>query len=144
TVDTLITAIAALTVNDVYKRHLRPDTTDPQMMRVARIASVSVALIGVLLVPVFMNFKSVYEAHGAFTAAITPPLVVALLLSVFWRRYTAQGALWTIIGGLFAMCLSLFIPQVIAPFSQGVPGGTSGEGFLGGMNEYKFMRACYG
>jgi len=93
---------------------------------------------------VFMNFASIYEAHGAFTAAITPPLVVTLLLAVFWRRFTATAAIWTIVGGLVAMAFSLFVPQVIAPFAQGVPAGDGGEGFFGGISQYKYMRACYG
>ncbi|MCB1098745.1 MAG: sodium/solute symporter [Verrucomicrobiae bacterium] len=145
TVDTLITAVAALTVNDVYKRHLRPQATDQQMLKVARISSVSVALIGVALVPVFMNFASIYEAHGAFTASVTPPLVVTLLLSVFWRRFTAKAALFTLVGGLLAMMLSILYPQIIAPFAQGVPATLPDDGgFLSGMKAYKYMRACYG
>ena len=145
TVDTLITAVAALTVNDVYKRHLRPQATDQQMLKVARISSVSVALIGVALVPVFMNFNSIYEAHGAFTASVTPPLVVTLLLSVFWRRFTAKAALFTLTGGLLAMVLSILYPQIIAPFAHGVPGKLPDDGgFLSGMKVYKYMRACYG
>ena len=83
TVDTLITAVAAVVVNDVYKPYIRPQATEAQMMRAARVTSVSVTVFGVVLVPLFMMFDSIYEAHGAFTAAVTPPLVVALLMSVF-------------------------------------------------------------
>jgi SSS family solute:Na+ symporter len=144
TVDTLITAVAALTVNDLYKPYIRPQATERQMMKVARWTSVSVTIFGVVLVPVFMNFASIYEAHGAFTAAITPPLVVTLLFAVFWRRFTATAAIWTIIGGLLAMAFSLFFPQVIAPFAQGVPAGERGDGLFGGIQQYKYMRACYG
>ena len=101
-------------------------------------------LIGIALVPVFMQFKTIYEAHGAMTAAVTPPLVVALLLSVFWRRFTAQAALWTLVGGAAAILLSIFFPEVIWPFAHGVDAGERGDGLLGGMTQYKFMRACYG
>ena len=144
TVDTLITAVAALTVNDLYKPYVRPGASDRQLMKVARLTSVSVTIVGVVLVPVFMIFDSIYEAHGAFTAAVTPPLVVTLLLSVFWRRFTATAAICTIIGGLAAILLSIFIPQLIAPFAHGVPPGDGGDGLFGGMKQYKFMRACYG
>ncbi len=144
TVDTLITAVAALTVNDLYKPYIRPQASERQMMKVARWTSVLVTIFGVVLVPIFMNFASIYEAHGAFTAAITPPLVVTLLLAVFWRRFTATAAIWTIIGGLLAMAFSLFYPQVIAPFAQGIPAGERGDGLFGGIQQYKYMRACYG
>ena len=144
TVDTLITAVAAIGVNDVYRPYVRPQATDRELLRVARITSVAVTILGVALVPLFMQFKSIYSAHGAFTAAVTPPLVVALLLSVFWRRYTRTAALWTLVGGMAAIILSLFVPQIIAPFAHGVPMSEGEEGFLAGMRQFKFMRAFFG
>ena len=144
TVDTLITAVAAIVVNDVYRPYIRPEATDPQLLRAARISSVSVMVLGVALVPVFMNFDSIYAAHGAFTAAVTPPLVVVLLLSVFWRRFTRAAAIWTLVGGMVAIVASIFIPELITPFAQGVPMTDVGDGLLDGMKQYKFMRAFYG
>ena len=144
TVDTLITAVSAIVVNDVYKPYIRPQATDRELLRVARVSAVSVTALGVGLVPLFMMFDSIYEAHGAFTAAVTPPLLVTLLLSVFWRRFTRTAALWTLIGGLGAVGLSLFVPEVITPFAHGVPMQDVDDGFLSGMKQYKFMRACYG
>ena len=98
------------------------------MLKVARVSSVSVALIGILMVPVFMGFKTIYEAHGAFTAAVTPPLVVTLQLAVFWRRFTRQAALFTLVGGMAAVVFSLFVPEVIRPFAHGVPMTEAGDG----------------
>jgi SSS family solute:Na+ symporter len=144
TVDTLITAVSAIVVNDLYQPHIRPKATDRELLRVARITAIAVTLLGVALVPLFMKFASIYEAHGAFTAAVTPPLVVTLVLSVFWRRFTAKAAEWTLIGGLIAVGVSLFFPEVIAPFAHGVPMQQVDDGFLSGMRQYKFMRACYG
>lgn len=146
TVDTLITAVSAIVVNDVYKQYLAPDSNDQQQLRVARISAVLVTLLGVILVPLFMTFDSIYDAHGAFTAAITPPLVVTLLLSVFWRRFTRQAALCTMVGGMGLIGLSILFPQIITPFAHGVPMAELGEdaGWLDGMKQYKFMRACFG
>lgn len=144
TVDTLITAVAAIAVNDVYQPYFAENATEEQMLRVARITSVVVTLTGVALVPVFMQFDSIYSAHGAFTAAVTPPLVVTLLLSVFWRRFTAKAATATLLGGLGLVILSIVFPSLVAPFAQGVPAGEAGDGVLAGMKQYKFMRACFG
>ena len=146
TVDTLITAVSAIVVNDVYKQYISPQSTDQQQLRVARISAVLVTLLGVILVPLFMMFDSIYDAHGAFTAAITPPLVVTLLLSVFWKRFTRKAAMCTLLGGMALIGLSLFVPQIITPFAHGVPMVELGEdaGLLDGMKQYKFMRACFG
>jgi SSS family solute:Na+ symporter len=144
TVDTLITAVSAVVVNDFYKPYVRPNASESQLLRVARISALGVAIFGIALVPVFANFQTIYAAHGAFTAAVTPPLVVTLLLSVFWRRFTRAAALATLAGGMAAIILSLFLPQVIAPFAHGVPMTDAGEGLFAGMRQFKFMRALYG
>lgn len=144
TVDTLITAVSAVTVNDLYRPYIRPQATDKELLRAARIAALTVTAVGVLMVPVFMQFKSIYVAHAAFTAAVTPPMVVTLLLAVFWRRFTRVAALWTLIGGLVLMGISMLFPAVIIPFAHGVPGGNTAWDFLAGMREQQFMRACYG
>jgi len=144
TVDTLVTAVSAVVVNDFYRPYIRPQATDRQLLRTARIAALSVSVFGVMLVPVFMQFKSIYVAHAAFTAAVTPPMVVTLLLAVFWRRFTRTAALATLVGGLVLMALSMLLPAVIVPFAHGVPGGNTAWDFLAGMKEQQFMRACYG
>ena len=143
TIDTLITAIAAIVVNDIYgPRH--PEATDDQMLRVARLSSVGVTLFGVALVPVFMQFKSIYAAHGAFTAAVTPPMVVALLFGVFWRRFTPRAALAVLAGGSLAILMSIAMPELVAPFAQGVEPGERGTGWLDGARQYKYTRALFG
>ena len=143
TVDSLITAIAAIVVNDVYVP-LRPESDDAARLRAARIASVAVTLLGVALVPVFQQFGSIYAAHGAFTAAITPPMVVALLLGVFWRRYTPTAAVATMVGGGLIVFASILWPAMITPFAHGVPMAEAKEGLFGGAVQYKFMRAFFG
>lgn len=144
TVDTLVTAVSAVTVNDLYRPYFRPRATDPQLLRAARVAALCVSAVGVLMVPVFMQFDSIYRAHAAFTAAVTPPMVVALLLAVFWRRFTRTAALWTLVGGLILMAASMLFPALIKPFAHGVAGGDTTWNFLAGMREQEFLRACYG
>jgi len=149
TVDTLITAVAAVTVNDLYRPYVNPRASDKELLRAARISAVSVTLLGVALVPIFTGFKTIFEAHGAMTAAVTPPLVIALMLAVFWRRYTATAALATIAGGLFAIIVSVFVPEIISPFAHGVPFDADyrsdpDAGLFAGARQYKFMRAFFG
>jgi len=148
TVDTLITAVAAVAVNDFYKPWVRPQASDRQLLTAARVTAVGVTVLGVFLVPVFTQFKTIYAAHGAMTAAVTPPLVVTLFLAVFWRRFTGTAALATIVGGLAAIAFSVFVPEVIAPFAHGVPMDVdyreSADSIFAGAKQYKFMRALFG
>jgi len=144
TVDTLITAVAAIVVNDIYKPYFRPDAGERDLLKVARWTSIGVTLLGIALVPVFMTFDSIYEAHGAFTAAVTPPLVITLLLSVFWKRFTAKAAVWTMGLGLSAIIFSVFVPEVITPFAHGIPMKEVEDSLFAGKDQYKYIRAFYG
>ena len=134
TIDTLINAVSAVAVNDVYKPYVAPNASDKHHLRVARIVSLSAALLGIALVPVFASFKSIYVAHGSFTASITPPMVVTIVLGAYWKKFTPTAAFWTLFGGTMMVALSIAWPVLINPFSHGVdPSGG-----------FKYMRALYG
>jgi len=134
TIDTLINAVSAVAVNDVYKPYVAPNASDKHHLRVARIVSLSAALLGIALVPVFASFKSIYVAHGSFTASITPPMVVTIVLGAYWKKFTPSAAFWTLSGGTIMVVLSIAWPVLITPFSHGVdPSGG-----------FKYTRALYG
>jgi SSS family solute:Na+ symporter len=134
TIDTLINAVSAVAVNDVYRPHIRPVAPDRHYLGVARIISLTSALLGIALVPVFASFQSIYLAHGSFTASITPPMVITILLGAYWRKFTSSAAFWTLFGGSILVAISLLWPFLITPFSHGVDAA-------GG---FKYIRALYG
>ncbi len=138
TADTLLNATSAVTVNDIYRPYVKPGATDKHYLGVARITSIIAAVLGLASVPIFNSFKSIYAAHGAFTAMMSPPMAAALMMGAFWRRFNTPGALATIVGGAVCIGLSLVYPDVIAPFSFGVERG--GEHF----HAWAYQRALYG
>ena len=86
TVDTLVTAVSVIVVNDIYKPR-NPKATEKQLLKMAVVffCTGRVHHRGCSC-PIFADFKSIYAAHGAFTA-ITPPLVVALLFGVLKKVF---------------------------------------------------------
>lgn len=134
TIDTLITAISAIFVNDIWRPFIVKDREDAYYLKMARIAAICAAVIGVLLVPIFAQEKSIYVAHGKFISSVTPAMIVVILLSVFWKRFTPTAAFFTLIIGSILIGVSAWIPEMIIPFSHGVdPSGG-----------FKFMRAFFG
>ncbi len=134
TIDTLINAVSSIAVNDVYRPHVKKDASDEHYLKVARIVSLFSALLGIALVPVFASFKSIYLAHGSFTASITPPMVITILLGAYWKRFTSSAAFWTLFGGSLIVAVSILWPVLVTPFAHGVdPSG----GFM-------YTRALYG
>ncbi len=132
TIDTLINGVAAIGVNDIISK-IVPDKNDAYYLKWARLISLLAAIIGVALVPLFMQFKSIYVAHGTFIAAVTPPMIVTILFGILWKRYTTQAATYTLIFGSIAMLISIKWPGILTLFSHGV----AAEGL-------QYLRALYG
>ena len=133
TADTLINAVSAIFVNDIWRPYVKPASTDKHYLRVARITSLCAAALGLGLVPIYMK-NTIYEAHAMFTAAVTPPVLTAIFLGIIWKRYTPAAAFVTIVGGAVLIGLSFIWPDLlVGPFDFGM-----------GPDSYKFMRALFG
>jgi len=144
TVDTLINATAAIFVNDVYRpimKYAKKEYTDDKQkdkeeLFAARITSMVITAAGVLSVLAFIQFPTVYEAHGYFHSTLTPPLVVAIFMGVFWKRFTPAGVITTFLGGVALMILGARFPEVfISPFDHGIE--------MNSDRPYSYIRAFY-
>ncbi len=128
TVDTLLNATAAIYINDIHrpaKKWLNKKVeswkqADKEELNSARISTAVFTVLGVLAVIPFSNFPTVYEAHGYFHSTLTPPLVVALFLGVFWKKFTNAAVIATFVVGVALMVLGMYYPQpLIQIFAHG-------------------------
>jgi SSS family solute:Na+ symporter len=144
TVDTLINATAAIYINDIHRpiklwlkssdKDLKKE--DKKELFSARVASIIITALGVLSVLVFEGFPTVYEAHGFFHSTLTPPLVVAIFLGIFWKRFTPAAVIASFLGGVALMIMGANHPHLlIAPFAQGIE--------MHKVHPYSYIRALY-
>ena len=134
TADTLVNASSAIVVNDIYGPLAKKKQSEKKQLEIARYASIGVKVIVILLVPFSNTFESIYEAHGWFHSTFTPPLVVAVFLGIFWKRFTTAAVIATFTVGAFLMILGQFNHELIAPFSHGIelrPG--KGYSYIGAL-----------
>ena len=102
-IDSMMNSAATLFTIDVYKRYFRPDASDADMIRVGRLAIV-VFVVSATLMALFVLDPN---SEGSFFLTIvdyqnylTPGLLVAFLLGMFWKRGTATAAFITIAAGI--------------------------------------------
>lgn len=85
---------------DIYKK-LHPETPEKQLIKIGRIATVIVVLLGILWIPIMQNISGVlYEYLQSVQAYIAPPITAVFLLGIFHKRINSAGALSTLIVGL--------------------------------------------
>ena len=82
-----LNAMAATTVNDFYRRYIRPDADDATLLRVSKRATVvwGIAQIGVALGAQWME-RSVLDAGLSVLSLAAGPVLGAFLVGVLTRR----------------------------------------------------------
>lgn len=101
TVSTYLNASAAILTKNIYKRFIKKDADDAQMIKMARIFNVVIAVAALFFAPSVRN-------SGVFMTSITAQMVICasltplILLSTYWKRMTEAAAFWgcVISGGL--------------------------------------------
>jgi cation/acetate symporter len=128
---TILAVVAGLTItasasfaHDVYASVLRHGEAEPgDEVRVARITAVVVGIVAVIggIGAKGINVAFLVGLAFAIAAAANLP---SILYSLFWPRFTARGALWSIYGGLISSVVLIIFSPVFS--GQRKPlGGTS-------------------
>ncbi|MFF7457490.1 cation acetate symporter [Kitasatospora sp. NPDC008115] len=89
-----------------------PTVAEHDEVLVARIAAVGIGAVAIVLSLFAQQLNVAFLVGLAFAVAASANLPV-LLYSLFWRRFTARGAVWSVYGGLIpAVVLVTFSPVV--------------------------------
>ncbi|MFJ3227295.1 cation acetate symporter [Streptomyces sp. NPDC086783] len=117
---TILAVVAGLTLassssfaHDIYANVIRKGTaTEKEEVRAARYATIAIGVVSIGLGALARDLNVAGLVALAFAVAASANLPT-ILYSLFWKRFTTQGALWSIYGGLVtAVGLVLFSPVV--------------------------------
>ncbi|WP_030161184.1 cation acetate symporter [Glycomyces sp. NRRL B-16210] len=111
TVSGLVIAASSSFAHDLYNNVIkRGKATEQQEVKVAKLASMGVGFVAIVLAIFAQNLNVAFLVGLAFAVAASANLPT-LLLSLFWKRFNTNGALWGIYGGLVsALALVVFSP----------------------------------
>ncbi|MEW1754889.1 cation acetate symporter [Streptomyces cyaneofuscatus] len=117
---TILAVVAGLTLassssfaHDIYANVIRKGkATEKEEVRAARWATVAIGIVSIALGALARDLNVAGLVALAFAVAASANLPT-ILYSLFWKRFTTQGALWSIYGGLSSsVLLVLFSPVV--------------------------------
>ncbi|WP_448641948.1 solute symporter family protein [Geodermatophilus sp. URMC 63] len=123
---TILAVVAGLTItasasfaHDVYASVIKKGQVSPNgEVRVARFTAVVIGAVaiglGILALQAGLNIAFLVALAFAVAASANLPTI---LYTLFWKRFTTQGALWSMYGGLIA-CIVLI---VFSPVVSGAP-----------------------
>ncbi|QHA03885.1 sodium/solute symporter [Streptomyces broussonetiae] len=127
---TILAVVAGLTLassssfaHDIYANVIKKgQATEKQEIGAARWATVGIGAVSILLGALARDLNVAGLVALAFAVAASANLPT-ILYSLFWKRFTTSGALWSIYGGLVtAVGLVLFSPVVSGSPASMFPG----------------------
>ncbi len=98
-IDSTLNSTATLVCIDFYQR-FRPEAAAEQVVRVGRWTTVVVMGFGIGWVLVVQRAESLFQYLQGVNAAISPPIAVAFLVGIFWRRANHAGVMSALLVGL--------------------------------------------
>lgn len=96
----LFNSSASLFTVDIYEK-LFPGRSERHLLRVGRVATATVVVLGILWIPVMQKVQGggLYQYLQNVQGYLAPPITAVFLLGLFWRRINASGAVWGLVGG---------------------------------------------
>jgi len=126
TVNAVLNSTATVFTMDIYKRQLRKNATEKQLIRVGRIATVLILLIA-MVIAMYINRLggSLFVYIQSLYAFFAPPFAAVFLLGILFKRINGKGAATAVfLGFAFGIAMKVFIqacpshPRWLEPYAN--------------------------
>ncbi len=99
---------STLITMDIYKK-LRPDHSEAEFIRVGRIATTIIVILGIIWIPIMGRIGGgvMYQYLQNVQSYIAPPVTTIFLMGILWKRVNAKAAISTLMAGLVLLVLRL-------------------------------------
>lgn len=105
----LFNSSAMLFTVDFYKKY-KPNAPEKELVRIGRIATAVIVVLGILWIPVMQSMGSVlYEYLQQVQGLLAPGIAAVFFMGVFYKRATPKAGLWGLIVGFTLGMLRLAI-----------------------------------
>jgi solute:Na+ symporter, SSS family len=101
-----INAAPAYIVNDIYVRFINPNSSAKTQVRLSRVASLAILLVGICF---GLITKSIYEVMAWVAGALYGAYVMANVLKWLWWRFNGYGYFWGMASGVAS---AMFVPEL--------------------------------
>ncbi|SES24497.1 sodium/sugar symporter, partial [Pedobacter rhizosphaerae] len=106
-------SIATIFTLDIYKKVLKPDASEKNLVATGKIAVVVAMILGVVIAPFLgIDKKGGFQYIQEYTGFVSPGIFAMFILGFFWKRTTSNAALFATIGGFGLSLLLKALPNM--------------------------------
>lgn len=127
-------ACSTLYTMDIYQKQ-KPHATEKELVRVGRIATVVIVILGMAWIPMMGKIDSgLYNYLQSVQSYLAPPIAAVFLLGVFFKRLNGKGAYTAMVVGFILGILKLTLQM----FQNDLPAG----GLMHSFATINFLYFC--
>ncbi|WDF56139.1 sodium/sugar symporter [Mucilaginibacter sp. KACC 22063] len=109
-------SIATIFTLDIYKKAIKPDANDRQLVTLGKLSVVVAMLLGVVMSlligeQLMGEGKQGFQYIQEYTGFVSPGILAMFLLGFFWKKATSNAALFSTIGGFVFSVFFKFLPR---------------------------------
>lgn len=114
----MVNSTSTIFTMDVYKQYFLKKSTskeesEKKLVQVGKISSAMSLILGVLVAPLLGSLDQAFQFIQEYTGFISPGVVAVFMMGLFWRRASANAALWAVI---LSIPLSILIKFLMPDF----------------------------
>jgi solute:Na+ symporter, SSS family len=94
-ISSLVNSTSTIFTIDIYKSYLNKNASEKQLVKTGRITALVALLISTAVAPELKSLDQAYQYIQEYTGYIYPGTFLIFFCGLFWRRASANAALWT-------------------------------------------------
>ena len=103
TFDSMGSSMSAVFTRDIYARFVSRDRDDAHYLRVGRIATVAILVLGFAYLPLILRAPTMLTAFRSVTSVFVTPLLIVYLVGAVTRTNRRVGIFGLVTGGLYGV-----------------------------------------
>jgi SSS family solute:Na+ symporter len=109
-----VNSISTIFTLDIFKKKIRPNASEKQMVRVGKITVLVAMLVAVIIAPFLgIDKKGGFEFIQEYTGFVSPGIFAMFILGFFWKKTSSNAAMFATIGGFVLSVFFKFLPQLM-------------------------------
>lgn len=110
--NSVLNSVVTLISLNVYKRYVRPDALDRQVVHIGRVVGTVIAIAAMLIAPMLAGQDSIFGYLQKMNGLYAAPIFAVVLVGMFTRRVPAWAANFALLAGVAMIATVYFVPQL--------------------------------
>lgn len=97
-ISSMVNSASTIFTLDIYKPiFTKNQASESELVRIGKLSAAGALIAGALVAPALASLEQVFQYIQEYTGLISPGVVAVFIFGLFWRRATANAALWAIL-----------------------------------------------